>query len=133
MLSRTSIVSVLLAGVMVMTGCAVTGVDTAGKGTIPFFVEIESSDAGARVEANGENVGKTPMTLKIYGDKDGTFHNFGSQSYVIEVFPVRTNQFVQSKVFRTGGMFSEEDKIPKRLYFDLNRKPEGFSLDRPRN
>jgi len=101
-------------------------------GTIAYFVEIESSQPEARVEANGDNVGKTPLTLKIFGDKDGTFHNFGSQQYVIQVFPVKTNQFVQTKIFRTGGWFSQEDRIPKRLYFDLNQKSEGFSVDLPK-
>src|SRR5439155_6188165 len=96
------------------------------NGTIAYLVEIESSDPGARVEANGDSVGKTPMTLKIFGDKDGTFHNFGSQQYVIQVMPVRTNQHIQTKVFRTGGWFSQEDKVPKHLYFDLDQKSDGF-------
>lgn len=92
------------------SGCASTGgVERGRDGTIAYLVEIESSEPGARVEANGENVGKTPLTLKIFGDNDGTFHNFGSQQYVIQVFPVQTNQFVQTRVFRTGGWFSQED------------------------
>ena len=37
------------------------------------------------------------MTLKIWGDKDGTFYNFGSQEYIIRVFPVSTNQFAKGK------------------------------------
>jgi hypothetical protein len=35
--------------------------------------------------SGGEYFGKIPLTLKIYGDKDGTFHNFGSQEYVVQV------------------------------------------------
>jgi PEGA domain len=118
---------------LVLLGCA-SGptVERGPQGTIAYNVEIESTDPGARVEANGDYVGKTPMTLKIFGDKDGTFHNFGSGRYLIQVFPVKTNQFVQTKVFRTGGWFSQEDRVPSRLYFDLNQKAEGFSISQPR-
>ena len=34
------------------------------------------------MEANGDYIGKTPVTLKIFGDKDGTFHNFGTDDFV---------------------------------------------------
>ncbi len=123
--------SSILAAV-ILSGCASTSGEKGPDGTVPYLVEIESSEPGARVETNGDTVGKTPMVLKIYGDSDGTFHNFGSQQYVIQVFPVKTNQFVQTKVFRTGGWFSQEDRVPKRLYFDLNEKSEGFSINLPR-
>ena len=51
----------------------------------------------------------------------------------IQVFPVKTNQFIQTKTFRTGGWFSQEDKIPTRLYFDLDQKTQGFSLGLPKS
>lgn len=107
------------------------GAEHGPQGTIAYVVQLESSEPGARVEVNNDYVGKTPMTLKIWGDKDGTFHNFGSQEYIIRCFPVNTNQFVQTKAFRTGGWFSQEDRIPSRLYFDLNQKSSGFSVDLP--
>ena len=94
---------------LLISGCATDGVEKGREGTIAYLVEIESNEPGARVEADGDYVGKTPMTLKIFGDKDGTFHNFGSEQYLIQVFPLRTNQFVQTKVFRTGRWFSQED------------------------
>jgi hypothetical protein len=90
------------------------------QGTIPYLVEIETSEPGSRIEADNEDIGKSPITLKIFGDKDGTFHNFGSQQYVIKAYPVKPGQSVQTKVFYTGGWFSQEDRIPKKLYFDLN-------------
>ena len=117
---------------LLLAGCASPNGERGPDGTIAYLVEIESNEPGARVEANSEYIGKTPTTLKIFGDKDGTFHNFGSQQYLIQVFPLRTNQFVQTKVFRTGGWFSQEDRIPKRLFFDLNQKSDGFSVDLPR-
>src|SRR5690349_17158977 len=93
-----------LLALVLLTACATDhNVEHGRDGTIAYNVQIESSDPGARVEANGDYVGKTPMTLKIFGDKDGTF------------FPVRTNQFVQTKVFRTGGWFSQEDRVASRL------------------
>ena len=99
-------------------------------GTIAYPIRIEASEAGARVEVNDEYVGKTPIEIRVWGDPDGTFHNFGSSDYVIRVFPVRDGQTVQTKVFRTGGWFSQEDRVPGRLYFDLDQKsPGGFTVD----
>ncbi len=99
------------------------------NGTIAYHVQVESSTPGARIEVNEDYIGKTPLTLTIFGDKDGTFHNFGSKDYVIRAFPVTTNQFPQTKVFRTGGWFSDEDRIPGRIYFDMEQQGIGFSID----
>lgn len=115
-------------------GCSSTGGEKAERGkegTIAYKVQVESSEPGARVEANGDYVGNTPLTLKVFGDKDGTFHNFGTDDYVIRVFPVKQGQHTQTRVFRTGRWFSQEDRIPSRLFFDLNQKSEGFSIDLP--
>jgi hypothetical protein len=124
---------VALLGVFAL-GCSTTSSvkpERGREGTIAYQVEIESSEPGARVEANGDFIGKTPIILKIFGDKDGTFHNFGTDDYVIKVFPVKPGQYVQTRVFRTGRWFSQEDRIPSRLYFDLDAKSEGFSIDLP--
>lgn len=99
------------------------------NGTIGYQMQIEVSDPGARVEINDEYVGTAPLEVRVWGDPDGTFHNFGSSDYVISVFPVRDGQNRQTKVFRTGGWFSQEDRIPKRLYFDLNLKEDRFTVD----
>jgi len=123
--------AIALATFVIACASAPPGAEHGPQGTIAYLVQVESSEPGARVEVNNDYVGKTPMTLKIWGDKDGTFHNFGSQEYIIRVFPVSTNQFVQTKAFRTGGWFSQEDKIPSRLYFDLNQKSGGFSVELP--
>ena len=78
-------------------GCA-TNKSTAEKpergphGTIAYFVEIETSEPGAKIEANGDWVGESPMKLKILGDRDGTFHNVGSYQYVIRAY-VRQGQY----------------------------------------
>ena len=85
-----------------------------------YDVLVEASAPGARIEANGDYVGNTPLHLKIFGDPDGTFHDFGSYFYVIRAIPLSTNQFTQVKYFRTGRGFTGEDRIPKRIYFDMN-------------
>ncbi len=99
-------------------------------GTIAYHVKIESSDPGARVEVNDDFVGVTPVEIKIWGDRDGTFHNFGSADFIIRVHPVKDGQSVQTKVFRTGGWFAQEDRVPGHLFFDLNQKaPGGFTVE----
>ncbi|HXJ58410.1 MAG TPA: PEGA domain-containing protein [Verrucomicrobiae bacterium] len=119
---------------VLLAGCATNGTskpERGPEGTIAYSIQIESSEPGARVEANGEYLGKTPIVVKIFGDKDGTFHNFGADDYVIKVYPVKQGQYLQTKVFRTGRWFSQQDKIPSKLYFDLEVKSEGFTIDLP--
>ena len=114
-------------------GCASSppGVERGPDGTIAYLVQVESSEPGVRIEANNDYIGKTPCTLKIFGDKDGTFHNFGSFEYVIKAYPANTNQYPQTKLFRTGGWFSQEDRVPSRIFFDMSQKTSGFSVDLP--
>lgn len=88
--------------------------------TMAYYVAIEASEPGARIEANGQDVGATPLRLKIWGDPDGTFHDFGSELYVIRALPLTTNQFPQARYFGTGHMFGPEDHIPDRISFDMN-------------
>lgn len=117
---------------VVVSGCSSAPTREKGPdGTLAYEVQIESSEPGARVEANGDYVGKTPIAIKVFGDKDGTFHNFGTSDYVIKVYPVKPTQTAKTRVFRTGRWFSQEDKIPNHLYFDLDEKSEGFSVDLP--
>lgn len=118
-----AVLSVLLAG-----GCA-TGSgprpERGPGGTIAYMVKIESSEPGARVEVNDDVVGKTPIDVRVWGDPDGTFHNFGTTDFVIRVFPVRADQSPQTKIFRTGGWFGQEDRVPSHLFFDLDQKNQG--------
>ena len=85
-----------------------------------------------RIEADGDYVGRSPLRLKVFGDADGTFHNFGTYEYIVRALPDTTNLFPQTRVFRTGGWFSQEDRIPSRIYFDMSQKSQsGFSVDLP--
>ena len=120
---------------LIALSCATSGrvrMERGPQGTIAYEIEIESSEPGARIEVNGDTVGKTPLKLKVFGDKDGTFHNFGSRDYVVKCYPVQPNQRIQIKAFQTGGWFSQEDQIPKRIVFDLNEQSGGFTIDLPK-
>ncbi|HEY0457480.1 MAG TPA: hypothetical protein VGE41_14005 [Verrucomicrobiae bacterium] len=114
-----------LAGAALVTGCETTplppNVERGPNGTIAYDVLVEASAPGARIEANGEYVGNTPVHIKIFGDRDGTFHDFGSYYYVVQAQPLTTNQFQQTRVFQTGHLMSPEDRIPQRIYFEMNQ------------
>ena len=115
-----------------LLGCSTTdsgvqsSVEHGPQGTIAYKVLVESNEPGVRIEANKEYVGTTPLELKIFGDKDGTFHFFGSPDYVIREIPVKPGQHLHSKFFRTGDMFTGEDKIPRRIFFDMSQPDKSF-------
>jgi hypothetical protein len=126
----------LMAGVaaaVFLAGCQTLPPDAerGPHGTIAYETLIEASEPGARIEANGEYVGNAPLRLKIYGDKDGTFHDFGSYYYIIRGLPLATNQFPQVRFFRTGRGFTPEDLIPKHIFFDMNQQMPAFAPPGP--
>jgi hypothetical protein len=96
-----------------------------------YHVLVEASEPGARIEVNGDQVGNTPLTLKIFGDRDGTFHDFGSYHYVVRALPLATNQYAQTRFFGTGKSWSPEDRIPERIYFDMNQPAPVYSYPPP--
>ncbi len=91
-----------------------------------FYVPVETVPPGAQIEGNGEFAGNSPVTIRIWGDPDGTFHDFGSSYYIVRALPVTTNQFPQTRVFYTGHMFGPEDKIPSRIVFAMNVPPPQY-------
>jgi hypothetical protein len=124
---------VLMAGTAIfLFGCSTTdsgnqaSVERGPQGTIAYRVRVESNEPGVRIEVNKEYVGTTPLALKIFGDKDGTFHFFDSPDYVVRAIPVKPGQNLHSKYFRTGDMFTGEDKIPKRIFFDMSQPEKSF-------
>ena len=120
----------ILALLLWVTGCETVpppdGVERGPHGTIAYDVLVEASPPGARIEADGRFVGETPLHLKIFGDKDGTFHDFGSDFYVVRALPLTTNQYPQVAMFGTGRWFGPEDRIPERIYCDMNQKPPQY-------
>jgi len=120
---KTVAILVSLAVVALFSGCESTppGAEAGPHNTIAYDVQIESLPPGARIEANGQVIGNAPLHLKIFGDKDGTFHDFGSYYYIVRALPIATNQYVQTRVFRTGHLLTPEDHIPQRIDFDMNQ------------
>ena len=117
---------ILTAGAAVMllaAGCASypPGAERGPHGTMAFDVLVDASAPGARIEADGNAAGQTPVHVKIFGNRDGTFHDFGSYYYIVRAFPVATNQFEQMKVFGTGRSGTRRDTIPQHIYFDMSR------------
>ena len=118
-----------------LAGCQTVppGVERGPHGTIAYDVLIEASEPGARIEANGEYIGNTPAHLKVFGDRDGTFHDFGAYQYAIQAFPLTTNQFAQVRAYSTGRGWTQADRIPQRIYFDMNQKaPPPIASSPPR-
>ncbi len=120
---KTLVFGATVLALALLSGCESVppGVERGPHGTIAYDVLVEASPPGAHIEANGAAVGDAPVHIKIFGDKDGTFHDFGSYYYIVRGLPVTTNQFVQTAVFRTGRWFTPEDHIPNRIYFDMNQ------------
>ena len=113
-----------VAGLLV--GCAAPlppGAERGPHNTMAYDVLVDASPPGARIEAEGSDLGNTPVHLKIFGDPDGTFHDFGSFTYVVRAYPLVSNQYSQIRVFGTGKNFTHEDRIPSKIYFDMNQPP----------
>lgn len=123
---KTELLLPLAAVLALITGCATPlppGAEPGPHGTMAYLVPVETSEQGVTIYANGQKAGVTPLTLKIFGDPDGTFHDFGSYNFVVQAVPTKTNQFVQTRVFGTGRMFTPQDKIPERIQFDMSQPP----------
>lgn len=124
--------AVSLAAAAVLVGCQTQlppGAERGPHNTMAYDVLVEASPPGARIEANGQDVGVTPVHIKIFGDPDGTFHDFGSYFYVVRAYPITTNQFPQVRLFRTGHLLTPEDRIPSRIYFDMNQPSQSYPPD----
>ena len=110
-----------------LTGCQTApppGVERGPDNTQAYDVLVDASPPGAYIRADGRDMGPTPVHIKIFGDPDGTFHDFGSSWYVVEAFPVTTNQYPQVRYFGTGHLFGPEDRVPANIYFDMNQPPQ---------
>jgi hypothetical protein len=114
-----------------LAGCQITppGEEGGPDHTIAFYIQVESSVPGVRVETNHVTAGQTPLTLKVFGDLPGSFHNFGNPEFLVRALPVSTNEFVQTRAFKTGVASAPGEKIPGLLFFDMS-KPQGvLSID----
>jgi hypothetical protein len=98
------------------------GAERGPHGTMAYDVLVDASQPGALIRVNGQDIGNAPLHLKIFGDPDGTFHDFGSFNYVVEALPITTNQFPQVRTFQTGHLMTPEDLIPRQIHFDMNQQ-----------
>jgi hypothetical protein len=113
-----------------LLGCTSTPKGDKGpEGTKAFYVQVQASREGVSIETNNVFAGKAPFVLRLMGDKDGTFHNFGSPQYVVRALPETTNAFVPTQVFKTGDGSSPGDRIPGLIFLDMNSASGSFSVD----
>lgn len=94
-----------------LSACASTPRDQ----TIP--IEVVSDPPGARVEANGQYIGSTPLKTEIHRYKNpetGSWYGLA-----ITAFPTQTGQCSQQKVF------PENAPMATHMYFDMHLCPYG--------
>ena len=128
------VLAVLASGALAFAaaGCAspnpaLKAAERGPQGTVAFRVLVESSEPGVQIKANQELVGTTPFELKIFGDKDGTFHCFDNPNYIIQAIPAKPEQLQHSKYFHTGDFFTGEDKIPRRVFFNMTEPEKSYA------
>lgn len=119
---RLTRVSVVLASLL-LAGCATTenpNTETGPQGTIAYNVPIESNLPGTKIEVNYTVVGVAPLTVKIFGDRDGTFHNFGSDEYIVRAYPADAGYYPKTVIFKTGAFGIKDDRIPEKIAFTFD-------------
>lgn len=115
-------ISVALAAIFV-SGCATTedpNVEKGPQGTIAYNVPIESNLPGTKIEVNYQVIGTAPVTVKIFGDRDGTFHNFGNDEYTVRAYPGDSSYYPKTQIFKTGAFSIKDDMIPKKITFNFD-------------
>ena len=90
MKSRVLMLTAVAALIGFGTGCQTPippGAEVGPDRTIAYDMLVETSEPGTVIEANGEYMGKAPIHLKIFGNIKGTFHDFGSDFFVVRALP----------------------------------------------
>jgi len=131
-LPRRALRVLAFAGVAaVLLGCSSTPTGDKGpEGTKAFYVQVQASREGVSIETNNVFAGKAPFVLRLMGDKDGTFHNFGAPEYVVRAVPETTNAFIPTQAFKTGNKSSPGDRVPGLIFLDM-RNPSGSLHEAP--
>jgi len=125
------LLSALPALIGLAAGCGTTRPDSESgpDHTSAYYIRVESSVPDVTIETNDVAAGKTPLTLKVFGDSPGTFHNFGSSQYSLRAVPLSTNQFAQARSFRTGKGSHRGERIPGLIFFDMSQPSGGVLID----
>ncbi|MDO8302305.1 MAG: PEGA domain-containing protein [Sedimentisphaerales bacterium] len=76
-----------------------------------FITTVISAPPGARIEVDNNYVGDAPVDIKWDNQSSDRF----SSSHTVKASPLYPSQQAQVKSFSLG------DKIPKTIFFDLNR------------
>jgi hypothetical protein len=130
LVNRISVILSCAAGAVFIIGCSSTPADDKGAdGTTAYYIRVQTSREGISIETNNVFAGKSPLTIKLFGDKDGTFHNFGAPQYVVRALPESTNHFIPTQAFRTGNKSSPGDRVPGMIFFDMDSASGSFSVD----
>jgi hypothetical protein len=98
-----------------ISGC-VTSASTSIK---EIVVEIISEPPGANIEVSDDYIGKTPTTVSIPSNSKGEF----TRTTTIQALPVIAGHCTQSKYFKGGYDYINNDIIPKRIFFDMRLCP----------
>jgi hypothetical protein len=82
---------------------------------------------------NNAYLGRTPTSYTLDTNKEGEFLGSWANAPVVEFVATppadMPGLYVQRKQFSPNGFFRAGDKIPEKIFFDMHRKQEGFSLD----
>ncbi len=108
---------------LLAAGCAApkdSSVERGQYNTIAYTIAVDASEPGTKIEVNYQVVGTVPLTIKVFGDRDGTFHNFGNDEFVVRAYPPSTNQYPQTRIFKTGTFGIKDDKIPEKIFFQFD-------------
>lgn len=109
----------------------------AGCATAPpqKTIQIDSDPQGARIECNGEDLGKTPTTFSLRTNPEGEFLGAWAGSPVVQftAYPPAgaKDLYIQRKTFSPNGFFKAGDRIPAKMFFDLHLKSESLNLSQP--
>jgi hypothetical protein len=128
---RSFIITVVLVMTGMVVGCRTSAPDEeSGPGhTVAYYISVESSVPNVTIQTNQVVAGKTPLILKVLGDEPGSFHNFGSPEFVVQALPPSTNEFSQTKTFRSGKGTIPGDRIPGVIFFDMSQRSGGIMID----
>ncbi len=114
--------AITLVFALVFTGCVARAIRSSAHGkVISTFI---SNPPGARIEIDGEYIGKTPITIewpRSYQNGD----RFNDE-ITIKAFPSGPGQFQQKKFFESRGRTLPI--IPKTIYFDMT-SPDSSSSE----
>jgi hypothetical protein len=127
---RKQTLLLLVAGAA-LAGCSTVDptIENGPEGTAACFMQVDASRPGVQIETNHVYAGKAPLTLKLFGNKDGTFHDFGSAEFVVTALPAATNRPPQNKSFKTGKSAGMGSRIPGLLYFNIDQPAATMTLD----